>query len=161
VRSGVRIALDVGSVRIGVARSDPDGLLAFPLPAVAAGDTAADAVARLVREHAAVEVIVGLPILLSGEAGTAAAAAGAVAREVARLLPGVRVAMVDERLSTTEAGRRLREAGKDTRQSRTAVDSASAVVILHHALELESTSGRPPGTTVSGRPRRRTSREVQ
>lgn len=153
MRHGVRIGVDFGTVRIGIARSDPEGRLATPVAAITAGVDAAAEVAALVTAAEAIEVVVGHPIGLSGEPGRAADAAAVFAGALVPLLPGVRVALLDERLTTAEAGRRLREAGRDTRQSRDAVDSASAVVILHHALEVESTSGRPPGTTVRGRGR--------
>lgn len=159
MRVGVRLGIDVGSVRIGVARSDPEGLLATPLPAIAASPDAIAAIVDLARASDAIEIIVGHPVGLSGEPGRAATLATGIARSLAAAATGIRVALLDERLSTVEAARRLREAGRDARRSRDAVDSASAVVILHHALEIESTTGRPPGTTV-GRVRRRKGREV-
>lgn len=159
MRDGVRLGIDVGSVRIGVARSDPQGVLASPLPAVAAGADAIATIVGLARDAGAIEIVVGHPIGLSGEPGRAAAQAVEIARALAAAAPGTRVALLDERLTTVEATRRLREAGRDARQSRDTVDSASAVVILHHALEVESTTGRPPGTTV-GRARRSKGREV-
>ncbi len=159
MRDGVRLGIDVGSVRVGVARSDPRGLVATPLAPVAAGPDAIPTVAALARESAAIEILVGHPVGLSGEPGRAASVAAEFARELAVAAPGIRVALLDERLTTVEATRRLREAGRDARQSRDAVDSASAVVILHHALEIESRTGRPPGITV-GRARRSKRREV-
>ena len=75
VRRGVRLAIDVGSVRIGVARSDPGGVLASPLTVVRSGPGDLDALAGLVASAGAIEVIVGLPTSLSGREGTAAAIA--------------------------------------------------------------------------------------
>src|SRR6516164_9551784 len=77
VRTGVRLAIDLGSARVGVARCDPDGLLASPLATVARGPGDLDALAALAAEHGATEVIVGLPTGLSGRPGAAAAAARA------------------------------------------------------------------------------------
>jgi len=125
----VRLAVDVGSVRIGLARSDPHGILATPLEAVAAGYQATALVADLAREHEAVEIIIGLPIGLNGVEGHAAV----IARDWARGLmqqTDIPVLFVDERLSTVQAQRGLREAGWSTKSSRAAIDSASAVVIL-------------------------------
>ncbi|NQW73160.1 MAG: Holliday junction resolvase RuvX, partial [Actinobacteria bacterium] len=66
MRNGVRLACDVGSVRIGIARSDPGGLMAVPLQAVPADERAVAAVAALVSEYEAIEVLVGLPLSLDG-----------------------------------------------------------------------------------------------
>src|SRR4029077_2823735 len=82
-RQGVRLAVDVGSVRIGVARSDPGGVLATPLTVRAAGPGAGAALARLVAGEGAVEVIVGLPTSLSGREGAAAASAREFAADLA------------------------------------------------------------------------------
>lgn len=132
--SGIRLAVDVGSVRIGIARSDPRGVLAVPLEAVAAGEGSAQTVASIVAEYDAVEVIVGLPIGMNGSEGRAAE----LAREWAeglRCLVTVPVRLVDERLSTVQAQRGLRAAGRTTRSSRAVIDSASAVVVLQSYLD--------------------------
>src|SRR5271154_4276549 len=72
VRAGVRLAVDVGSVRIGVARSDPGGVLATPLTVLASGPGAKNELVKLAAEADAIEVIVGLPTSLSGREGAAA-----------------------------------------------------------------------------------------
>ena len=101
VRAGVRLGVDMGSVRVGVARSDPAGLLATPLVTLRRGRTDLADLAALVAEHAAVEVVVGLPRTLADREGKAAQAATSYARRLAeRLGPGVAVRLVDERLST-------------------------------------------------------------
>ena len=143
-RRGVRLGVDAGGVRIGVARCDPDGLIASPLATVSAGDDAAADVVRLSREEGAIEIVVGLPLSMSGAEGPAAERA----REFAsRLLEqgSVPVRLVDERLTTVEATRGLRASGVDSRKGRRVVDQASAVVILHHALETEKRTGSPAG----------------
>src|ERR1700736_4511800 len=105
VRPGVRLAVDVGSVRVGVARSDPDGVLATPLTVLPSGHGAkAELVraelARLAADQGAIEVIVGLPTSLSGREGAAAAGAREFAADLAgRLAPGP-VRLGDERLTT-------------------------------------------------------------
>jgi putative Holliday junction resolvase len=147
MRRGIRLGVDVGSVRIGVARCDPEGLLATPVATVAAGDGAIDDLAAIVAEEGAIEVIVGLPLSLSGAEGPAAAKAREFAAGLAARVP-VPVRLVDERMSTVEATRSLRASGVNSRKGRSVVDQASAVVILHHALESERASGRPPGRAV-------------
>jgi putative Holliday junction resolvase len=147
VRSGVRIAVDVGSVRIGVAASDPDGVLASPLETLVRDDrTDTDLVrlADLVRTLEAVEVIVGLPRSLSGAEGTAATLAAAYASRLGQRVQ-VPVRLVDERLSTVSAARGLRERGVPARKQRSRIDSAAAAVLLQAALDEERSTGRPPG----------------
>jgi putative Holliday junction resolvase len=150
-RPGVRLAVDLGSVRIGVARSDPGGVLATPLTVLAAGPdarAALAALARLVAGVGAVEVIVGLPTSLSGREGAAAAKARAFAAELAGRLAPVPVRLVDERFTTTEAHGALRRGGKDSRARRQVVDAAAAAVLLQAALDAERATGRPPGQLV-------------
>jgi putative Holliday junction resolvase len=146
VRVGVRLGVDVGSVRVGVARSDPDGLLATPLVTLRRGRTDLAELAALAVEHAAIEVVVGLPRTLAGREGSAAAAATSYARRLAeRLGPGVTVRLVDERLSTVAAQRDLRANGIDTRRGRKVIDQAAAVIILQGALDAERSAGKAPG----------------
>ena len=108
VRSGVRLAVDVGSARIGVARSDPGGILASPLTAVPAGPRAQDELVRLAVDAEAIEVVVGLPTSLSGREGTAAAGARSFAADLADRLAPIPVRLLDERFTTTEAHGALR-----------------------------------------------------
>ncbi len=131
---GVRIAVDVGSVRIGLARSDPHGILATPLEGVLAGDGSVARVADIARECDAVEIVVGLPIGLNGVEGQAANIARDWARNLAQCTE-IPVVFVDERLSTVQAQRGLRDAGRTTKSSRAVIDSASAVVILQSYLD--------------------------
>ena len=147
-RQGVRLAVDVGSVRIGVARSDPGGVLATPLTVLAAGPDARAALARLVAGEGAFEVIVGLPTSLSGREGAAAAKARGFAAELAGQLAPVPVRLVDERFTTTEAHGALRRGGKDSRARRQVIDAAAAAVLLQAALDAERATGRPPGQLV-------------
>ena len=126
---GVRLAVDVGSVRIGLARSDPHGILATPLEAVLAGDGAVARVADIARELDAVEIVVGLPIGLNGVEGQAANTARDWAHNLAQCTE-IPVVFVDERLSTVQAQRGLREAGRSIKTSRAVIDCASAVVLL-------------------------------
>lgn len=152
MRAGVRIGVDAGEVRIGVAVSDREGTLAAPLETVPRGRAALDRLADLVVEHDAVEVVVGLPLSLSGRSGPAAAKARALAAGLAAVLATRRVSvpvrLVDERMSTVSAQRGLRERGVRGRRNRAVVDQAAAAVILQSALDTERGTGRPPGETV-------------
>jgi putative holliday junction resolvase len=149
VREGVRLAVDVGSVRVGVARSDPGGILASPLAVVRSGPGELDELAVLASSADAIEVIVGLPTSLSGREGTAAAAARSFAADLAGRLAPIPVRLVDERFSTTEAHEALRRSGKDSRARRGIVDAAAAAVLLQAALDAERATGRPPGQLVT------------
>lgn len=151
MRSGVRLGIDVGAVRVGVARSDPSGVLATPVETVARDAARGTDLARivdLVVEYCVVEVIVGLPCGLSGKDGDASAQARKYAVAIARRVRPVPVRVVDERLSTVTAERALREAGVKGRRRRPVVDQAAAVVILQSALDVERMSGREPGSLV-------------
>jgi putative holliday junction resolvase len=112
------------------------------------GDGELDRLAAIVAEQTAVEVVVGLPVSLSGQEGQAAAAARDFARALAGRVAPCPVRLVDERLSTVAATRALRESGISARRGRSAVDQAAAVVILQGALDAERESGRPPGEIV-------------
>lgn len=148
-RRGVRLGIDVGTARVGVARCDPDGILATPLETVprAEGDPIARILA-LVGEYEPIELVVGLPIALSGRetASTADARSFAEALDAACDLP---VRLVDERLSTVSAHAALRQSGRSQKGSRKIVDQVAAVVLLQQALDVEKQSGRPPGSPVS------------
>jgi putative Holliday junction resolvase len=148
VRPGVRIGIDVGSVRIGVARTDPSALLAFPVETVSRGDGDLARIAQLVGEHGAVEVVVGLPLSMSGKPGAAADIARAFALDLAPVVAPVPVRLVDERLSTVSATRDLRAAGRTSRTSRAVVDQAAAVVIVQYAVDSERATGVAPGILV-------------
>ncbi len=142
---GVRLGVDVGSVRVGVAASDPDGVLASPVMVVARSRRTGadlDTIAQLVVEREAVEVIVGLPRSLSGAEGSAAAAAREFAVALAERVSPVPVRLLDERLSTVEAARGMQRAGVSSRKARGTVDAAAAAVILQHALDAQR-GGRP------------------
>ncbi|TCO32632.1 putative Holliday junction resolvase [Kribbella steppae] len=152
MRRGVRLALDIGDVRIGVASSDPDGILATPVETVRRGPGDLDRIAALATELAAVEIVVGLPRSLSGGEGPAAVkirdTAELVRAKVQEGNPGTAVRLVDERFTTVTAERMLRERGKKGSKRRAVVDQAAAVVILQHALDVERETGNPPGRPV-------------
>jgi putative Holliday junction resolvase len=153
VRHGVRLGVDPGDARIGVARSDPSGFLATPLETVRRGRGDLRRVVRLAADAEAVEVVVGLPRSLSGVEGPAATKARAWAETLARALAPLPVRLVDERLTTISAEAMLRDRGVKGRARRAVVDQAAAVVILQHALDTERATGTPPGEVIiSGTP---------
>jgi len=148
LRRGVRLALDWGGVRIGVAACDRDGVLAYPLATVKAGAAELAEIVRLVDEHEPIEVLVGFPRSLSGGEGPAAVKARDRAGRLAAVA-GVPVRLVDERLTTVTAAQRLRASGKRAKQQRELIDAAAAVAILEQALAVEGSRGSPPGELVS------------
>jgi len=147
-RRGVRLGLDWGDARIGVAACDRDGLLAYPLDTVAAGPQELVRLAELVAEHEPLEVVVGLPRSLNGTDGPAAVKVRERAVALARAV-GVPVRLVDERLTTVAASRRLSEGGKRAKQQRSLIDAASAAAILEQAVAVERSRGEAAGELVS------------
>jgi putative holliday junction resolvase len=156
VRAGVRLGVDVGSVRVGVAACDPAGTLATPVETLPRGRGDVERLRELVAEREALEVVVGLPTSLSGRPGPAAEAAAKYAERLAGRV-GVPVRLVDERFSTVGAQRDLRASGVDTRRGRSVVDQAAAVIILQGALDAERSSGLAPGRLVQPDPDREAS----
>ena len=153
-RSGVRVGVDVGAVRVGVAVSDPEGVLAATAVATLARDDSSDRadqheVARLCPAGHTAYLVVGLPLSMSGAEGAAARRARAYAREMAALVAPVRVRLVDERLTTVASHRQLRDGGVPGREQRAVVDRAAAVLILQSALDAERATGREPGALVA------------
>jgi putative Holliday junction resolvase len=148
---GVRLGVDVGTVRVGVARSDPAGILATPVATLqrksapqkspgTPGHTAdlspdLTALRDLVAEHDVVEVVVGLPTTLRGMEGSAVTAARAYGQALAALIAPVPVVYVDERLTTVSADRLLTQAGVKGRAKRAVVDQVAATRILQNRLD--------------------------
>lgn len=134
---GRRLGVDVGTVRIGVAVSDPDGILATPVETVRRerGTAHLRRLATLVDELQVVEVVVGLPRTLADRAGSSAEDAVGVADELAGRIRPVPVRLADERLTTVSAARSLREAGVRSRDQRGKIDQAAAVAILQGWLD--------------------------
>jgi putative holliday junction resolvase len=149
VRTGVRLAVDVGSVRIGVARCDRDGLLASPLTVVRRGAGDLNALAELVRETEPIEIVAGLPTSLSGREGPAAQSVRVFVSALAQRIKPLPVRLFDERFTTSTAHDALRRGGKDSRARREIVDAAAAAVLLQAALDTERGTGYPPGELVT------------
>lgn len=147
-RRGRRLGIDVGDVRIGVAISDPDGILATPVETVAAGPAAIARLADIVRENEVFECIVGLPMGLSGREGPAAIKVRAFCAELQIAIDPVAIRLFDERMSTITADSMLRASGRSGRGKRSVIDQAAATVILQTALDSERTRGSAPGESM-------------
>ena len=134
---GRRLGVDAGSVRVGVAISDPDGILATPLVTLHRDPDGGDLaeLVGLVREHEVVEVVVGLPRSLSGRTGVAAEQAMAYAEQLRQRVAPVPVWLADERLTTVVASRTLSQQGVRGKRQRAVVDQAAAVLILQGWLD--------------------------
>jgi putative Holliday junction resolvase len=134
---GRRLGVDVGTVRIGVASSDPDGILATPVETVRRDrtDKHVKRLARLVTDMDVVEVVVGLPRTLAERTGPSAVDAIAVADALAARIAPIPVRLTDERLTTVTAQRELREAGIKAKGQRAMIDQAAAVGILQTWLD--------------------------
>ena len=150
MRRGVRLGVDVGTVRIGVARSDPGGLLASPLDTVRRGEGDVAELARLADENGAIEVVVGLPVGLTGREGKSAVDGRAFASALAARLAPLPVRLVDERFTTVLAHAALQQKGVASRDRRQVVDKAAAALLLQGALDAERSTGEPAGQLVAG-----------
>jgi putative Holliday junction resolvase len=149
---GRRLAIDVGAVRVGLAMCDPDAILSTPLPALRRVDAETESFAEIkaiVVENNVIEVFVGDPVSLSGSETASTKDARDFATQLARVIDAS-VRLVDERLTTVTAAAKLRLNGKDSKQSKSLIDSASAVEILEQALSILKQSGVSPGTAVWG-----------
>lgn len=147
MRPGVRLGIDVGKVRIGLASSDPHGMLAMPVSTVPRGDGDIGRILGEAAERSAVEIIVGLPLALSGGDSASTGDAREFAARLAKASERP-VRLVDERLSTVSATRALQASGRNAKRSRPVIDQVAAVIILQHALDVERSGGTPPGELV-------------
>lgn len=146
----MRLGIDVGKVRIGVARSDLHGMLATPVETVARAATGSSDVDRLMAlclELEVVEIIVGLPLALSGARTASTEDASAFAERLFEAA-GLPTRMIDERLSTVSAQSALHANGRTTKSSRPVIDQVAAVILLQQALDIERASGNPPGNVI-------------
>jgi len=139
VTGGIWIGVDVGTVRVGVARSDPAGILASPLVTLArdpAGDRDIAELAALVTDAEAVGVVVGLPMTLRGAEGKSAEMARSYAERLAARISPIPVRHLDERLTTVSAQRKLQNGVRGSRKVRAIIDQAAAVELLQHWLDV-------------------------
>jgi putative Holliday junction resolvase len=142
MQRGRRLAFDYGDVRIGVAVSDPDSILASPVTTLSTkGLGLWDEIFTLLGEYEPIELFVGRPIHLAGHESPSTSKAELFAKELAQRydLP---VSMIDERLSTVSAQRQLREAGVSSKASKKNIDQAAAVSILNSALDSQKARGK-------------------
>lgn len=149
VRSGVRIAVDLGRVRVGIAKSDSQGIMATPVATAQRWKNDLSIVMRLVRTEHPLEIYVGYPLNMDGSAGQAARAASTWALRLAKKVAPIPVRMIDERLTSVIAHRQLHEAGRKEINHRAVVDQVAAVNILESALEQERATGGEPGIAVT------------
>ena len=145
---GIRLGIDPGRARIGLALSDADGLLAMPLETVAVDSSEIDRIVAVIAEHAVSTVIVGLPLSLSGRWTASTRHAYGLAQIIAERIDTA-VRMSDERLTTTTAQAALRSSGRSQRAGRSVIDQIAAVTLLQQALDTERHSGRPAGWALS------------
>ena len=133
------LAIDYGSARIGVALSDPTRTLAKPLPFVPAkGDAKlAREIAALAEKEGATLILLGLPRHMNGSLGEAAEKVQAFAAALGSAT-AIPLELVDERLTTVQAGRQLHESGRNTRKQRDKIDSEAAAVLLQGWLDARS-----------------------
>ncbi len=152
MRHGIRIGIDPGDARIGVARSDPSGFLATPVETVRRGKGDLARIVRILAEEGdgspVLEVVMGLPRSLSGGEGPAAVKVREFAARLASRVAPVPVRLVDERMTTVSAEAMLRDQGRKGGKRRAVVDQAAAVLILQHALDTERATGAAPGEIV-------------
>lgn len=134
---GVRLGLDWGGARIGVAACDAGGMLAYPVETVRATPDPYVRLRQLVEEYRPAAVVMGLPVTLAGDEGPAAASIRGHAARLARFVAPVAVFLVDERLTTAQAAKQLRAAGRDARRQRAVMDQAAAVAIVEQVLDAE------------------------
>lgn len=153
-RAGVRLAVDVGDSRVGLAASDPDALVATPVMTLRRDRTRGSdqrMVVKIARDRQARVIFVGLPLSLSGAETASTRKARDYAESLARKLDDpadAEVRMVDERLSTVSAAAKMRASGVESKHQRSSIDQAAAVEILTHALESRSALGREPGRLI-------------
>ncbi|MDR0783733.1 MAG: Holliday junction resolvase RuvX [Propionibacteriaceae bacterium] len=130
---GVLLAIDLGSARVGVAACDQERILAYPLEVIPADSGVEERIVELVGNLGAVGLIIGYPLTLDGQVGIAASKVADIAARLAAKV-AIPVWLVDERLSTAQAHKRLRAAGRNAKKARPIVDSAAAVGILESVL---------------------------
>lgn len=150
MRSGRRLAIDVGKVRIGVAASDFHGILASGLVTVKRHDLIEDSISeivKLIQEVEPIEIYVGLPVSMSGDHSASTKDAIAVARSLENLEVAP-IRFIDERLTTVTAANALRQSGRDSKSGRAIIDQIAATIILEQALEIEKNSGNQPGKSI-------------
>lgn len=143
-RRGVRLGIDWGKARIGVAACDPDGVLCHPVETVPHNEARWQRLAQLIAEYEPVELVLGMPIDLAGKYARAADDMALVADEIVSRCD-IPLRVVDERMSSAMAAGQLRASGKNAKQQRAMIDQVAAVGILQNAIDTERNTGIPAG----------------
>ena len=144
---GVRLAVDVGTVRIGVARCDQEQIMAMPVATLDANNNAIEALLKLIDEYQAQLIYVGKPVSLDSNHTASTEMAIAFADHLASTTDKP-VYLVDERLTTVSAQSQMHTVGKNTKQSRGVIDQVAAVILLDHAMSIEKAKGTLAGEFV-------------
>ena len=125
------LGIDHGEARIGIAATDPLGILAHPVETIDVRKTdPLDRIAALAGQRQVRTLVLGLPVRIDGTEGTAAAKVRAFGDKLAARLPGIPLVFVDEAYTTMDAAEKLREAGRKAKQQKAVIDQAAAVAIL-------------------------------
>lgn len=145
---GVRIGIDVGSVRIGVARCDSDQIMAIPVVTIQMSTDAINQVLQIVQEYQAEVIYIGKPISLNQNETSSTQMATEFANKLAQLTQ-IQIRLLDERLTTVSAQNTLYSAGKNSKKSRSVIDQVAAVILLDHAIAVEKATDTLAGELVS------------
>jgi putative Holliday junction resolvase len=145
VRKGIRYAIDYGEVRVGLAKSDIDAIMAVPVVTLKNDQDLITNILSQVNETGCLEIYVGLPKHLSGQIGIAAKKSLNFAKQLKKSLPSVSVRMLDERLTSSTASARLQESGVNTRGQKAMIDQVAAIELLEQALDFEKRNNLIPG----------------
>ena len=151
MRSGRRLAVDVGKVRVGLAISDFHGILASPLqnvPRQAEDAETVKLILEAIRDEEILEIYVGLPVGMSGNATASTDDAVTLATALSQSVSAP-IRMIDERLTTVSASAALRSSGKNSKDGRKVIDQIAATMILEQALATEKSTDRLPGTALA------------
>ena len=143
MKPGRRIAFDFGDVRIGVAVTDPSGILASPLNFIPnLEETLAPDLQALYGEYDPLYTAIGFPLHLSGEASAKSESVSVFAKKISEISKAP-IYLIDERLTSVSANRTLREAGLNSKTAKSEIDSMAAKAILDSALNQERIQGEP------------------
>lgn len=136
------LGIDYGEARIGVAATDPLGILAHPVETIHIARTAPlPRIAELVNSRQIKTLVLGIPIRFDGEEGSAAAKIRQFGNSLSTLLPDIPLVYIDEYMTTVAASEKLREAGKNSKKQRPLIDQAAAVEILKLWMEQNDPNG--------------------
>ncbi|MFM1825710.1 MAG: Holliday junction resolvase RuvX [Actinomycetota bacterium] len=145
MRKGIRLALDYGDKRIGVAKSDVDGILSFPVATLKNSKEVFFEISNLISETNCIEIYIGFPKLLSGNKGRSVSKVLSFAYELFSTTGFSDIRFIDERLTTTTAASALRESGLKAKEQKGVIDQQAAVEILEIALDFEKRNNKVPG----------------